>query len=90
MRSVTTSSTGWITEPLGLPAPPPSRIAPVLESAGPRNLKYFGVDLEGRRLVATDADVSVGDGTLLRMPVNEMLLVVTGRRELIDLPGVPA
>jgi uncharacterized protein (TIGR03083 family) len=32
-----------ITEPLGLPAPPPERIATVLRAAGPRNLAYFGV-----------------------------------------------
>jgi uncharacterized protein (TIGR03083 family) len=69
-----------ITEPLGLPAPPAERIAAVLRGAGPRNLAYFGVRLHGTRLVATDADVSVGDGAPLRMPAKEVLLVVTGRR----------
>jgi hypothetical protein len=33
--------------------------------------------------VATDADVSVGDGDLLRMPAMDILLVVTGRRPLV-------
>jgi uncharacterized protein (TIGR03083 family) len=40
-----------ITEPLGLPAPPAERIATVLRGAGPRNFDYFGVRLDGTRLV---------------------------------------
>jgi len=76
-----------ITEPLGLPAPSDDRIALVLESATPRSLKYFGVDLDGMRLVATDADVSMGEGTVHRLPVKQMLLVVTGRRPLTEVPG---
>ena len=68
------------TEPLGLPAPPAGRIALVLASAGPRQLKFFGVDLTGRRLTATDADVSVGDGAnVVTMSAKDILLVVTGR-----------
>lgn len=74
-----------ITEPLGLPGSPPSRIARVLEHAGPRNLRYFGVDLTGHRLVADDAKVSVGDGAPHQMPAKDILLVVTGRRDLTDL-----
>ncbi|OZM82536.1 maleylpyruvate isomerase family mycothiol-dependent enzyme [Pseudonocardia sp. MH-G8] len=73
-----------ITEPLGLPAPPAQRIAAVLRAAGPRNLAYFGVHLHGKRLVATDAEVSIGDGAPVRMPVKDVLLVVTGRRALTD------
>lgn len=73
-----------ITVPLGLPGPPPSRIALVLASAGPKNLKFFGVDLDGKSLVATDADVSVGDGEPHHMTAEELLLVVTGRRPLDD------
>ncbi|MHA6623801.1 maleylpyruvate isomerase family mycothiol-dependent enzyme [Pseudonocardia sichuanensis] len=73
-----------ITEPLGLPAPPAERIATVLRGAGPRNLDYFGVRPHGTQLVATDADVSVGDGRPVRMPVKDVLLVVTGRRALTD------
>lgn len=76
-----------ITEPLGLPGPPTSRIAHVLEHTGRRNLKYFGVDLAGYRLVADDADVAVGEGTLHRMPAKDILLVVTGRRCLTNVPG---
>lgn len=85
-----------ITEPLDLPAPPPSRIALVLASAGPRNISYFGVDLAGTRLVATDADLTIGgdgkngDGTPVQLPAKEILLVVTGRRKLADIPEAHA
>jgi hypothetical protein len=71
------------TEPLGLPAPPAGRIDLVLAAAGPRQLKYFGVDLRGQRLTATDADVTLGDGpNVVPMTVKDILLVVTGRRPL--------
>jgi uncharacterized protein (TIGR03083 family) len=71
------------TEPLGLPGPPAGRIALVLASAGPRQLRYFGVDLKGQRLAATDADVSVGEGAnAVPMTAREILLVVTGRYPL--------
>ena len=78
------------TEPLGLPAPSADRIALVLASTGPRQLRFFGVDLHGHRLTATDADVSVGDGAnVVPMTVKDILLVVTGRhpftRTLADL-----
>lgn len=77
-----------VTEPLGLPGPPPSRIELVLQHAGKRNLDYFGVDLDGTRLEATDADVTVGHGVPLRIPAKDLLLVVTGRRTLAEVPGV--
>jgi uncharacterized protein (TIGR03083 family) len=71
------------TEPLGLPAPPADRIALVLASTGPRQLRYFGVDLQGHHLTATDADVSVGDGAnVVPMTAKGILLVVTGRHPL--------
>jgi uncharacterized protein (TIGR03083 family) len=73
-----------ITEPLGLPAPPTERIALVLQNTTPRGMKYFGVNLHGARLVATDADVAIGEGNPVRMPVKDVLLVVTGRRPLSD------
>ncbi|TYK44005.1 maleylpyruvate isomerase family mycothiol-dependent enzyme [Actinomadura decatromicini] len=72
-----------VTEPLGLPSPPPERIALVLASSGPRQLRYFGVDLDGKQLTATDSDVSVGEGpTVVKSTTKEILLVVTGRRPL--------
>ena len=73
-----------ITEPLGLPGPPTQRIALVLAGSDARSLKYFGVDLAGRRLVATDAEVSVGDGEPLQLSAREILRVITGRRALTD------
>ena len=74
-----------ITVPLRLPGPPASRIALVLNNAGPRNLEYFGVDLDGVQLVATDAEVSIGDGSPRRMTAEAVILVVTGRRSLSDV-----
>ncbi len=77
-----------VTEPLGLTAAPADRIALVLGSMCPRHLRYFGVDLEGRRLNATDADVSVGTGPhATAMTAREILLIITGRRPLDGAPG---
>lgn len=73
-----------ITEPLGLPAPPAERTALVLRGATPRSLAYFGTDLRGTRLVATDAEVAIGDGEPVPMLVKDILLVVTGRRPLAE------
>ncbi|MFB9237530.1 maleylpyruvate isomerase family mycothiol-dependent enzyme [Plantactinospora siamensis] len=71
-----------ITEPLGLPAPPVERVALVLNNANPRGLSYFGVDLTGIQLRGTDADVRIGDGQPVEMPVKDILLTITGRRPL--------
>ncbi|GAA4426026.1 maleylpyruvate isomerase family mycothiol-dependent enzyme [Georgenia halophila] len=79
-----------MTEPLGLPAAPPERIALVLESSGPKSLAYFGVDLRGKRLAASDVELSVGEGVEVRMPARELLLVVTGRRPLAEARTGPA
>ncbi|ACQ78783.1 conserved hypothetical protein [Beutenbergia cavernae DSM 12333] len=68
-----------ITEPLGLPGPPAERVALVLAESKAKQYAYFGVDLDGVRLEATDADVAIGDGRTVRMPVRDVLLVVTGR-----------
>jgi uncharacterized protein (TIGR03083 family) len=77
-----------VTEPLGLPSAPAERLALVLASAGRRQMKYFGVDLGGRKLAATDTDVSVGEGpTVVTMTAKEILLVVTGRRPLNEVRG---
>jgi len=76
-----------VTEPLGLPPAPVERLALVLGSTRPRQLKYFGVDLGGTRLTAADSGVSIGDGpNVVEMTSKEMLLVVTGRRRLGELP----
>ena len=71
------------TEPLGLPSPPAERLALVLGSGTAQQLKYFGVDLGGRRLTATDSEAVVGEGsTVVAMTSKDMLLAVTGRRPL--------
>jgi hypothetical protein len=75
-----------ITEPLGLPPAPPERIAAVLAQAGPRNLRYFGVDLTGVELRATDTDAAIGSGTRVDLPAKDILLVVSGRRPLTSAP----
>ena len=69
-----------VTEALGLPRPPADRVRTVLASAGPRALAYFGTDLAGVRLVATDTDLSLGDGPeVVELPATDLLLRVTGR-----------
>jgi hypothetical protein len=76
-----------VTEPLGLAPAPADRVALVLASTSPRQMKYFGVDLDGRKLAAIDTDVSVGEGsTVVTMTAKEILLVVTGRRPLNEVP----
>ena len=76
------------TESLSLPAPPADRIALVLASVSPRQIRYFGIDLDGQRLTATDADVSVGDGAnVLTMTAKDILLALTGRRPLSKVSG---
>jgi uncharacterized protein (TIGR03083 family) len=71
-----------ITEPLGLPSPPVERIALVLANSTGRGLSYFGVDLAGVQLRGTDAEVRIGDGVAVDLPVKDILLTVTGRRPL--------
>lgn len=69
-----------VTEALGLPSVPPDRVRQVLVNAGPRALAYFGTDLTGQRLVATDTDLSLGEGpSVVELPARELLLRVTGR-----------
>jgi uncharacterized protein (TIGR03083 family) len=69
-----------VTEALGLPRPPVDRVRTVLVAAGPRSLAYFGTDLTGVRLVATDTDFSLGGGPeVVELPAAEILLRVTGR-----------
>lgn len=77
-----------LTVPLGLPGPPPERIAMMLQASGDRNLAHFGVDLAGLRLVAADADLEVGNGPrTVRLPASELLLVLTGRRDVAEVAG---
>jgi uncharacterized protein (TIGR03083 family) len=73
-----------ITEPLGLGPPPVATIRHVLDHAGPRNLKFFGVDLHGHQLQATDTDWQLGQGDPIRLTAKDILLVITARKPLPD------
>ncbi|MEQ4300000.1 maleylpyruvate isomerase family mycothiol-dependent enzyme [Plantactinospora sp. B6F1] len=70
---------------------PPERVGVVLSGMRPRNVAYFGVDLSGVALHATDLDWSYGTGTPLRGLAQDLLLVICGRRLPPGrLDGVPA
>ncbi|CAM3715249.1 maleylpyruvate isomerase family mycothiol-dependent enzyme [Smaragdicoccus niigatensis] len=71
------------TEPLGLPEAPAERIALVLQNSTQRSQDFFGVDLGGRRLVATDAEVSFGSGVDVEMSAKDILLTITGRSSAV-------
>ena len=60
--------------------PPPERVGLVLGGMAAKNLKFFGTDLRGVRLVATDLDWAFGDGAPLRGAAQDLLLAVCGRR----------
>ncbi|MGC4939730.1 maleylpyruvate isomerase family mycothiol-dependent enzyme [Kribbella sp. DT2] len=67
---------------------PLDRLQLVLEGASPKHLKYFGVDLTGLQLRATDLDWTLGTGTPVAAPAQTLLLLVSGRRLPADqLPG---
>jgi uncharacterized protein (TIGR03083 family) len=59
---------------------PPDRIAMVLGGLAPRNIAFFGTDLTGVALQATDLDWCHGTGTPVRGPAQDLLLVICGRR----------
>ncbi|MEV6239200.1 maleylpyruvate isomerase family mycothiol-dependent enzyme [Lentzea sp. NPDC051838] len=70
-----------ITTALGLGRKVPhDRLKLVLDGMTPRSVKYFGADLDGKRLEATDLDWTFGEGTPIRRPAQELLLLVCGRR----------
>ncbi len=77
---------------LGLPRRvPPQRVGLVLDGMRAKNVSYFGTDLSGVRLEATDLDWTFGQGEPLRGAAQDLLLVVCGRRlpaGLLD--GAPA
>ncbi|MFF0342431.1 maleylpyruvate isomerase family mycothiol-dependent enzyme [Kribbella sp. NPDC004875] len=58
---------------------PLERLQLVFDAVKPRQLKYFGVDLNGVQLQATDLDWSYGTGTPLQRPAQELLLHLCGR-----------
>jgi uncharacterized protein (TIGR03083 family) len=58
---------------------PPDRLRIVLDTIVPERAGFFGVDLTGKRLVATDLDWSHGDGDEVIRPAQELVLFVCGR-----------
>jgi hypothetical protein len=59
---------------------PPERMRIVLGGLSPKHLKYFGVDLGGAQLRATDLDWSYGTGReVISAPAQDLLLKVCGR-----------
>ena len=59
---------------------PLDRLSLVLVGLRPRNIAYFGADLTGVQLQATDLDWRHGTGTPLRATAQDLLLVLSGRR----------
>ena len=59
---------------------PPERVALVLAGLSRRNIAFFGADLDGVALRATDLDWSYGSGTPVRGSAQDLLLVLCGRR----------
>ncbi|MGH3357907.1 MAG: maleylpyruvate isomerase family mycothiol-dependent enzyme [Nocardioidaceae bacterium] len=58
---------------------PGDRLGIVLGSIKPRQVKFFGVDLDGIELRADDLDWTYGSGTALTGAAQDLLLVLCGR-----------
>ncbi|WP_243707527.1 maleylpyruvate isomerase family mycothiol-dependent enzyme [Micromonospora sp. KC606] len=70
-----------ITVALGLDRRVPAeRLTAVLTGMRPRNARFFGTDLAGVRLRATDLEWEYGSGTPLHGLAQNLLLVICGRR----------
>jgi uncharacterized protein (TIGR03083 family) len=59
---------------------PPERVAMVLAGMRPKNIAFFGTDLTGVALLATDLDWSYGAGVPVRGRAQDLLLALCGRR----------
>jgi uncharacterized protein (TIGR03083 family) len=71
--------------------PPVERVGMVLGNMREKNVAFFGVDLSGVRLEATDLKWTMGEGAPLRGTAQDLLLVVCGRRiPAAHLQGTPA
>ncbi|MFJ5985647.1 maleylpyruvate isomerase family mycothiol-dependent enzyme [Lentzea sp. NPDC092896] len=69
-----------ITTALGIDRKVPhERLKIVLDGMKPGNVKYFGADLDGKRLEATDLDWTFGGGEPVRALAQDLLLLVCGR-----------
>ncbi|WP_229324144.1 maleylpyruvate isomerase family mycothiol-dependent enzyme [Streptomyces sp. UNOC14_S4] len=70
-----------ITVPLGLGRQvPEERLRILLAATTPKGTKFFGADLEGVELHATDLDWSYGTGSRLSGTAQDLLLVTFGRK----------
>jgi uncharacterized protein (TIGR03083 family) len=70
-----------ITVALGLDrAVPPERLSMVLDGMKPKNVGFFGTDLSGVRLQATDRDWVFGEGDPVHGTAADLLLVICGRK----------
>jgi uncharacterized protein (TIGR03083 family) len=70
---------------------PHDRLRTVLDAMRPRSVAYFGADLTGVQLRATDLDWTFGAGEPLHGLAQDLLLVVCGRRlPAGQLQGAPA
>jgi uncharacterized protein (TIGR03083 family) len=69
-----------IVVPLGIDRRvPEERLRLVLAGITPRNVKFFGVDLDGVQLRADDLDWTFGSGAPLSGAAQDLLLVLCGR-----------
>ncbi|GAB3908621.1 maleylpyruvate isomerase family mycothiol-dependent enzyme [Kibdelosporangium lantanae] len=67
--------------PLGLPwRIPADRLMVVLNGLSPKRARYFGVDLTGVQLRATDSDWTYGSGEPVAGTLSELVLYVCGRK----------
>ncbi len=66
------------------------RVALVLGGLQPKQLRYFGVDLDGVQLRATDVDWSYGAGEPVTARARDLLLLVCGRRVPAERLAGPA
>ena len=70
-----------VSTPLGLDHhASPDRVGMVLAGLRPKNIAFFGVDLDGVQLRATDLDWSYGSGEPLHGRAQDLLLLLCGRR----------
>jgi uncharacterized protein (TIGR03083 family) len=69
-----------ITVALGIDRTVPDRVGLVLAAMRPKNIAFFGTDLSGVSLQATDLDWTYGDGDPLHGTGADLLLVVCGRK----------
>jgi uncharacterized protein (TIGR03083 family) len=70
---------------------PPERVGLLLAGMRPRAVKFFGTDLTGVSLQATDLDWRYGTGEPVRGAAQDLLLVICGRKlPAGTLSGAPA